>query len=62
LGKSTAIENDMLKGNINRMFVAHDRDELNQMYIWSIKRLTKIYEDNYCRILLEQNEVKEDEN
>lgn len=62
MGKSIDIEHDMLKGNINRMFLTHDHDELNRMYIWSIRRLTKIYEDHYSRILLEQNGCEKNEN
>ena len=36
-------EADMLKGNINRMMVTDDKDELLSMYSFALRRLEKIY-------------------
>ena len=36
-------EADMLKGNINRMIVTDDKDELLKMYAFALERLGKIY-------------------
>jgi hypothetical protein len=38
-------EADMLKGNINRMMVTDDKNELMTMYIFALKRLDKIYRE-----------------
>lgn len=38
-------EADMLEGNINRMMVTDDKDELMNMYIFALKRLEKIYKE-----------------
>ena len=38
-------EADMLQGNINRMMVTDDRDELARMYSFAFGRLRKIYEE-----------------
>lgn len=36
-------EADMLQGNINRMMVTDDKDELLKMYTFALERLGKIY-------------------
>jgi len=38
-------EADMLEGNINRMMVTDDKDELAMMYSFALGRLRKIYEE-----------------
>lgn len=38
-------EADMLEGNINRMMVTDDKNELMTMYIFALKRLDKIYRE-----------------
>ncbi len=43
-------ESDMLKGNINRMFVTDDPEELECMYEFSKRRLEKIYKYHYARL------------
>lgn len=35
---------DMLRGNLNRMCVTHDRNELESMYKWAQARLNMLYE------------------
>lgn len=36
-------EAEMLQGNINRMMVTDDKDELLKMYAFALERLGKIY-------------------
>lgn len=43
-------EHDSLNGNINRMFVADDKDEFEYMYSWAKSRLETLY--------VELNEIK----
>ena len=43
-------ECDMLKGNINRLFLSDDIDELQSMFSWADKRLKLIYEYNLKRL------------
>lgn len=38
-------EADMLKGNINRMMVTDDKNELLNMYSFALRRLEKIYRE-----------------
>lgn len=38
-------EADMLQGNINRMMVTDDKDELLNMFSFALKRLEKIYRE-----------------
>ena len=38
-------EADMLQGNINRMMVTHDTEELLNMYMWAERRLHTIYKE-----------------
>lgn len=44
------IEADMLQGNINRMFVTNDVDELERMYRFAANRLQTIYIENKERL------------
>lgn len=44
-------EYDMLKGNINRMFVSDDIDEVISMYEFAKKRLERIFSANHERVL-----------
>ena len=44
------IEEDMLKGNINRMCVTDDIDELNSMVKYAMKRIQKIFDVNLERL------------
>ena len=44
------IEEDMLKGNINRMCVTDDWDELESMTKFAIERVKKIALINYDRL------------
>jgi len=48
----------MIKGNINRLEICDNFDELDDMYRWAIHRLRRIYEYNRARIelLLENQE------
>lgn len=43
-------EKDMLRGNLNRMCVSHDRQEVLHMYNFARKRLERIYMYNLDRI------------
>lgn len=38
-------EADMLQGNINRMMVTDDKNELMNMYSFALRRLEKIYRE-----------------
>ena len=38
-------EADMLQGNINRMMVTDDKNELMDMYVFALRRLEKIYKE-----------------
>jgi hypothetical protein len=38
-------EADMLQGNINRIMVTNDKNELINMYIFALERLGKIYRE-----------------
>lgn len=44
-------EYDMLKGNINRMFVTNNCEEFQKMYEFALKRLERIYDYNYHRLV-----------
>ena len=39
-----------LQGNINRMCVTHDMEELNDMRTWAYNAIIEIFEMNYARI------------
>ena len=43
-------EYEMLRGNINRMFLTDDINELFRMYYFARKRLDGIIEYNYARL------------
>lgn len=43
-------EADMLKGNINRMMVTDDKDELLNMYTTALRRLEKIFKKRVSEI------------
>ena len=44
------IEIDMLRGNINRMCVADDCEELDDMTLWAIKRICTLRDLNKKRL------------
>mgnify|MGYP001025873739 CR=1 FL=1 len=48
--QETRNEYDMLKGNVNRMFLTEEVAELVKMYEYAQKRLEKIYEYHYERL------------
>lgn len=50
--KDLMIECDMLQGNINRMMVADDHEELLTMFAYAHHRLDNIYWQNKKRINL----------
>ena len=43
-------EKDMLEGNINRMCVTDDMDELLSMKNFAMKRIERIFQVNYERL------------
>ena len=47
-------EEDMLKGNINRMCVTDSLKELFKMYDMSLKRISRIYNTNLDRLLYDE--------
>ena len=48
--KDLMIECDMLQGNINRMMVTNDAEELLRMFAFAHKHLDKIFWENQIRI------------
>lgn len=48
--KAAEIEYDMLRGNLNRMFVTDSTDELMKMYAWAVRRLELIRRYNTARL------------
>ena len=48
---------DMLKGNINRMFVTDNLTELCDMYAFAKERLELLFKEN-CKRIIEQNNDK----
>lgn len=48
--RETHNEYDMLKGNVNRMFLTDEVAELVKMYEFAQKRLERIYEYHYARL------------
>ena len=44
-------EKDMMEGNINRMFVTYDLDELCNMYAFAKERLDVLFKENCKRII-----------
>lgn len=55
-------EYDMLQGNINRMMVTDDHEELLTMFAYAHKRLGDIYWQNKKRINLKNIQEQEDGN
>lgn len=51
-------EEDMLKGNINRMCVTDDMEEFERMFEFAKKRILTIYTINLFRLRGEKNERK----
>lgn len=49
-------EKDMLEGNINRMFVTDNIDELCSMYMLAKERLDTLFREN-CKRIIEKNTV-----
>lgn len=60
--KDLMIECDMLRGNINRMMVTHDHEELLTMFAYAHKRLGDIFWKNKKRINMENIQEQEDGN
>ena len=55
-------EVDMLKGNINRMVVTDDKNELISMYSFALRRLEKIFRERVyvlCEVERESEQPKE---
>lgn len=48
--KAMNIERDLLNGNLNRMSVTRDPEELDDMYDFAKKRLEKLYTYNKERL------------
>lgn len=55
-------ECDMLQGNINRMMVTDDAEELLRMFAFAHKRLSNIFWENQIRIQTEKLENSNHEN
>ncbi len=47
-------EIDMLQGNINRMMVSDDIEEISKMYYWANKRVSTIFMENIERVIEEE--------
>jgi hypothetical protein len=60
--KNLMIECDMLQGNINRMMVTDDHEELLTMFAYAHKRLGDIYWQNKKRINLKNIQEQTDGN
>ena len=60
--KDIMIERDMLEGNINRMMVTHDHEELLTMFAYAHKRLGDLFWYNKKRINIEAVEEQTGEN
>jgi len=43
-------ETNMLDGNVSRMCLTDDKNELNSMFEWALHRLNEIYKYNLDRI------------
>lgn len=55
------IECDMLQGNINRMMVTDNKEEMYEMYYWASARLGTLLRENRKRIELKQYEENDHE-
>lgn len=51
------IEKDMLEGNINRMCVTDDMNELLSMKNFAIRRIERIFQVNYERLTESEDET-----
>lgn len=60
--KDLMIECDMLRGNVNRMMVTDDHEELLTMFAYAHHRLDRIYWQNKKRINLKNIKEQEDGN
>ena len=60
--KDLMIECDMLQGEINRMMVTNDHEDLLTMFAYAHHRLDKIYWQNKKRINLKNLQESEDGN
>ena len=60
--KDLIIECDMLQGNINRMMVTDDGEELLRMFAFAHKRLGNIFWENQIRIQTNKLEGNNDRN
>ena len=47
------IEIDMLQGNINRMMISDDAEEINEMYCAAKRRLAVIHTENTERVRIQ---------
>lgn len=54
--KELMIEADMLEGNINRMMVTDDKNELMDMYVFVLRRLEKIFKGRISELYGEVTE------
>ena len=52
--KEMCTEKDMLEGNINRMFVTNDIEEVCNMYVFAKERLDVLFKEN-CKRITEKN-------
>ena len=48
--KNAHIEYDMLKGNLNRMFLTDDVAELHVMHEFAKKRIEELFDYHYVRL------------
>lgn len=53
-------ERDRLEGNMNRMFITSDLEELLSMYTFAKCRLEQIFNGNYMRLKEEEREKTEE--
>lgn len=60
--KDLILECDMLQGNINRMMVTHDEEELLKMFAFAHTRLGNIFWENKIRIQSDKLEKMERDN
>ena len=50
-------ERDSLDGDLNRMSVTDDEDEMESMYEWALRRVVAIYEYNVERLKNKKEEL-----
>lgn len=51
-------EKNMLDGNINRMCVTKDIEELENMFVFAEKRVQRIYQYNLNRLKINESEAE----